>query len=251
VRPIITWASLPKKASAADEALAYYRQVGPGEHYLPAQLRSAGILANQLRQAGRGARQLRAAGNKEPAVARPTIDRRSRLLRDAKQTEAALALLDQALSSNRSSPSCSMNRRCWPRSSDAMEIMESRLRKLIELQPENAQAYNALGYSYADRNMRLPEARQLIEKALQLAPNDPFILDSMAWVLYRQGDLEGALALLQRAYALRPDPEIAAHLGEVLWMLGRKDEAQRTLREAQKKDPANEVLKEAIRRFSP
>jgi Flp pilus assembly protein TadD len=76
-----------------------------------------------------------------------------------------------------------------------------RLRKLIELQPESAQAYNALGYSYADRNMRLAEARQLIEKALHLSPNDPFILDSMGWVLYRQGDLEGALSYLQRAYA--------------------------------------------------
>ena len=129
--------------------------------------------------------------------------------------------------------------------------MESRLRKLIELQPDSAQAYNALGYSYADRNIRLPEARQLIEKALQLAPNDPFILDSMGWVLYRQGDLEGALGYLQRAHSQRPDPEIAAHTGEVLWMLGRKEEARHTLREAQKKDPSSEILTEAIKRFAP
>ena len=105
--------------------------------------------------------------------------------------------------------------------------------------------------SYADRKLRLPESRQLIEKASQLAPKDPFILDSLGWVLYRQGDLEGALTHLQRAYAERPDPEIAAHLGEVLWTLGRKDEARSILREAQKKDPSHEVLMEAVKRFSP
>ena len=115
----------------------------------------------------------------------------------------------------------------------------------------SAQAYNALGYSYADRNMRLPEARQLIEKALKLAPNDPFILDSMAWVTYRQGDLEGALTLLQRAYAQRPDAEIAAHMAEVLWMLGRKEEAQRTLQEALKRHPDSEEVRQALTRFSP
>jgi Flp pilus assembly protein TadD len=173
------------------------------------------------------------------------------LLRDAKQTEAALALLDQELSTQPEQPELLYESALLAEKLGRVEIMESRLRKLIELQPENAQAYNALGYSYADRNLRLPEARQLVEKALQLSPNDPFILDSMAWVLYRQGDHEGALALLQRALALRPDPEIAAHTGEVLWMLGRKEEAQRTLREAHKRDPANEVLNEAIRKFSP
>ena len=112
-------------------------------------------------------------------------------------------------------------------------------------------AYNALGYSYADRNTRLPEARQLIEQALKLAPNDPFILDSMGWVLYRQGDLEGALTHLQRAYAQRQDPEIAVHIAEVLWSMERKDEAQGSLREALKKHPENQELQEALKRFSP
>ena len=132
-----------------------------------------------------------------------------------------------------------------------MDVLEVRLRRLIELRPDSAQAYNALGFSYADRNLHLPEARQLIEKALQLAPDDSFILDSMGWVLYRQGDLPGALTQLERAYARRDDPEIAAHLGEVLWVLGRKDEARATLREAQLKFPANEALTDALKKYAP
>ena len=131
-----------------------------------------------------------------------------------------------------------------------MEIMERRLRRLIELQPENGQAYNALGYSFADRGIQLTEARELIEKALALMPNDTFILDSLGWVLYRQGDLPGGLAALERAYGMRDDPEIAAHLGEVLWSMNRKDEAQKLLRAAQKKHPDNEPLADAVKKFA-
>ncbi len=232
------------------EALDYYRQVGAGEHYLPAQLRSAGILAKQGKLDEARA-ELRAAAERSPKQRVQFTIAEAALLRDAKQTEAALDLLEQALLAEPGQPDLLYESALLAEKLGRLEVMESRLRKLIEIQPEGAQAYNALGYSYADRKLRLPEAQQLIEKALQLAPNDPFILDSMGWVLYRQGDLDSALAHLQRAYALRRDPEIAAHLGEVLWMLGRKNEAQAILREAQKKDPAHEVLGEAVKKFSP
>jgi Flp pilus assembly protein TadD len=159
-------------------------------------------------------------------------------------------LLERALSTQPEQPDLLYESALLAEKLGRVELLESRLRKLIELQPENAQAYNALGYSYADRNMRLPEARQLIEKALQLAPDDPFILDSMGWVLFREGDHAGALLLLQKAYGQRSDPEIAAHIGEVLWTLGRQDEARRTLREAQKKYPANEALTAAVKKFA-
>ena len=125
------------------------------------------------------------------------------------------------------------------------------MRKLIRIKPEHAHAYNALGYSFAERNQRLTEAEQLIVKALQLSPDDPFIIDSMGWVLYRKGDNAGALTHLQRAFSIRPDPEIAAHLGEVLWALGRRDEARKTWQEAVKANPDNAVLAEVIKRFSP
>ena len=117
------------------------------------------------------------------------------------------------------------------------------------MRPESAQGYNALGYSLADRNLRLDEARVLIEKALALSPEDYFILDSMGWVLYRQGDLPAALGYLEKAFSRKDDPEIAAHIGEVLWALGRQDDARKTWTDAQKKYPDNESLGDAIKKF--
>lgn len=127
--------------------------------------------------------------------------------------------------------------------------MEAALRRVIKLEPQKQHAYNALGYSLAERNLRLPEARTLIARALELAPEDPFIMDSMGWVEFRLGKLKQAEALLRRAYALRPDVEIGAHLGEVLWASGKKDEAQQLWRAALAKDPANETLKNTLTRL--
>ena len=233
-----------------DEALLHYAQVGAGEQYLPAQIRSAHILARQGRLDD--ARSLL-----ETADAKTPDDRvqlaiaEAALLREAKQPQAAFALLDAALESQPEQPDLLYESALVAERLGRMELMETRLRKLIALRPDGAQGYNALGYSLADRNIRLGEARQLIEKALQLAPQDPFILDSMGWVLYRQGDLDGALKHLERAHSLREDPEIAAHLGEVLWTLGRHEEARRLLLDAGSKHPDNEVLAAAIRKFAP
>jgi tetratricopeptide (TPR) repeat protein len=128
-------------------------------------------------------------------------------------------------------------------------VMEKSLRKVIAKSPDNMQAYNALGYSLADRNVRLKEAHRLIDKALKMAPNDPFILDSMGWVQYRMGKLDDAEAHLRKAYTLRNDPEIAVHLGEVLWKKGQKDDARKLWREAQAKDPKNDALKSTLARL--
>lgn len=129
------------------------------------------------------------------------------------------------------------------------DVMEKSLRKVIANAPDNQHAYNALGYSLADRNVRLKEARQLVEKALGMAPNDPFIMDSMGWVEYRMGNLDAAEAQLRKAYAVRSDPEIAVHLGEVLWKKGEQDEARKLWREAQTKDAKNEALKTTLARL--
>ncbi|MFZ4538029.1 tetratricopeptide repeat protein [Propionivibrio sp.] len=234
----------------SDEALAYYALVGPGEQYLPAQFRSAHVLAGQGKlDAAR--QQLSEAKVATPEERAQLLIAEAALLREAKQTEAAFALLEQALAAQPEQPDFLYESALMAEKLGRFEILESRLRKLIELRPESAQAYNALGYSYAERNIRLPEARELIEKALKLAPEDSFIVDSLGWVLYRQGDLPGALALLEQAYARRNDPEIAAHLGEVLWALGRKDDARRTLVEALKKYPDNEALADAVKKFVP
>ncbi|MGZ5202494.1 MAG: tetratricopeptide repeat protein [Telluria sp.] len=129
------------------------------------------------------------------------------------------------------------------------DVMEQALRSVIAQAPDNQHAYNALGYSLAERGVRLPEAYQLIQKALQIAPADPFIMDSMGWVQYRMGNLKEAEAELRKAYALRSDPEIAVHLGEVLWQEGRKDDAQKLWREAKGKDPQNDTLKSTLQRL--
>jgi Flp pilus assembly protein TadD len=131
-----------------------------------------------------------------------------------------------------------------------LDVMEASLRKAIRLAPDNQHAYNALGYSFAERNIRLPEAYALIEKALQLAPDDPFIMDSMGWVQFRMGRLKEAEAMLRRAHEIRPDAEIAVHLGEVLWVIGQKEDARKFWRDAQKKDPQNDTLKSTLARFN-
>jgi tetratricopeptide (TPR) repeat protein len=130
-----------------------------------------------------------------------------------------------------------------------MDEMERLLRRVIELKPDHHHAYNALGYSLAERNVRLPEAKSLIQKALEIAPGEPFITDSLGWVEYRIGNREEALRLLRGAYQSRPDPEIAAHLGEVLWVSGQRDEARRIWREGRSKDSANDVLRETLARL--
>lgn len=129
------------------------------------------------------------------------------------------------------------------------DTMERLLREIIAKKPEHYHAYNALGYSLADRGVRLAEAKQLILKALEFAPNDPFIGDSLGWVEFRMGNLAEARRLLESAYKARADVEIAAHLGEVLWTLGDKEAAMRIWKEGQRTSPDNETLKETLKRL--
>ena len=134
---------------------------------------------------------------------------------------------------------------------DKVDIMERNLRKVIELQPEHAHAYNALGYTFADRNQRLPEARKLIEKALELSPQDGYIMDSLGWVLFRMGQMSEAVTQLRRAFDLRPEAEVGAHLGEVLWANGQRDEAQKIWSKFLKDNPLNDTLQGTLKRLSP
>ena len=120
---------------------------------------------------------------------------------------------------------------------------------MITAKADYHHAYNALGFSLAERSVRLPEARQLIQKALELAPGDPFITDSLGWVEFRLGNRAEALRLLQEAYRDRPDPEIAAHLGEVLFALGQRDQAEKIWREGMLLNAENETLLETLKRL--
>lgn len=129
------------------------------------------------------------------------------------------------------------------------DVMEQLLRQVIKQKPDFHHAYNALGYSLADRGMHLQEAKQLIMKALEFAPNDPFIMDSLGWVEFRMGNKADARQHLEAAYKARADVEIAAHLGEVLWSIGDKEGASRVWREGQRSSPDNETLKETLTRL--
>lgn len=230
------------------EALKWYGEVGEGEQYVQAQIRYAQVLAKQgkLDEARAGLHQA-AAKNSQQRI--QLILAEAQLLRDANQPKAAFDLVGQALDRVPNNPDLLYDYAMLAEKLERVDILESSLRKLIEIQPEHAHAYNALGYSLADRNQRLPEAQALIEKALKLAPDDSFIIDSMGWVLYRRGNLKDSLAYLRRAYAGRPDPEIAAHLGEVLWALGERSEAERVWGDATKDSPDNETLANTIKRL--
>ncbi len=171
------------------------------------------------------------------------------ILRDAGQSAAAYALLAEGIVAHPLNPDLHYDFALMAEKNGELDRMEASLRTVIEQAPDNHHAYNALGYSLADRNERLPEALALIAKALQMAPGDPFIMDSMGWVYYRMGKLNEAEAHLRRAYALRSDVDIAVHLGEVLWQKGQKADAQKLLREARARDPRNDTLRSTLARL--
>jgi tetratricopeptide (TPR) repeat protein len=230
------------------QAVQWYERIGEGEHQLPARMRAANAIAKQGRlDDARSYLRRVAADNPSDGVQLTVAE--AQLLREANRNQDAFELLSEALQKDPEQPELLYDYALTAEKLDRFDVLESNLRKLIEVRPEHAHAYNALGYSFAERNMRLPEARKLIERALELAPDDYFIMDSMGWVLYRQGDLKGAMEQLRRAYNGRPDAEIGAHLGEVLWVSGERDEANRVWQESLKASPDNETLQKTIKRL--
>ncbi|MDQ1345801.1 MAG: hypothetical protein QG586_1332 [Pseudomonadota bacterium] len=232
------------------DALQWYSEVTRGEQFMPAQIRTAQVLWKQgdLDGARKYLQQVNAQSNDQRVQ---LILAEAQLLRDAKQEKEAFGVVDQALDKLPNHPDLLYDHAMLAEKLDRVDILESSLRKLISIKPDHAHAYNALGYTLADRNQRLEEAQALIGQALKLSPDDAFIMDSMGWVLFRQGKLPEALKTLETAYGIKADPEIAAHLGEVLWVTGRRDEAKKTWQESAKAHPGNEVLAEVIKRFSP
>jgi tetratricopeptide (TPR) repeat protein len=230
-----------------DEAVRWYGSIQQGEQVLPARLRIAQVIARQgkVQEARAYLRTLDASGPQGVQV----LITEAQLLRDANQPREAYELLGKALKAQPEQPELLYDQAITAEKLERFDVLESSLRKLIRIKPDYAHAYNALGYSFADRNLRLPEARKLIERALELSPEDYYIIDSMGWVLYRMGDLQAAAEHLRRAYAGRPDAEIGAHLGEVLWQMGERAEAQRVWQEALKSHPENETLQKTVKRL--
>ena len=187
--------------------------------------------------------------NKSREDARSKALAKAQLYRDYKEYENAYNTLDKYLKSNPSDVDISYEMSMIAEKLKRYTEMEKILRSIIATHPDYAQAYNALGFSLADRSLMLPEAKKLIVKALELMPEDPFITDSLGWVEFRLGNNAEAIAILQRAYAGKSDPEIAAHLGEVMWLSNKNEEALRIWRDGIKVSPDNELLKDTISRL--
>ena len=231
-------------------AIEWYKAVQRGEQLLPARMRTANAIAKQGKLDEARA-YLRGVSVQDEPQRVQLLVAESQMLREANLHKEAFEFLGQALAKSPDQPELLYDHALTAEKLDRFDILEANLKRLIQLKPDHAHAYNALGYSYADRNVRLPEAKQLIEKALEFAPTDFFIIDSLGWVLYRMGDLKGAARELRRAWEGRSDGEIGAHLGEVLWALGERDEARRIWREAQQTSPENETLQKTLKRFNP
>ena len=233
-----------------DLALEHYRQVTAGDQYIAARGRAAQILLRQ-EKIDEARELLRTTRGSTPAEKTQLILAEAQLLREAGRGDESYALLEAALAKQPDNPELLYETALAAERQGKPLVLEKHLGHLLELKPDHAHALNAFGYSLAERNIRLAEAHKLITRALMLAPQDPFIMDSMGWVLFRQGKLPEALKTLETAYGIKADPEIAAHLGEVLWTMGRKDDAARLMNEAAKKNPDSEVLAAALKKFSP
>lgn len=234
-----------KDFSAAD---AWLNKIDNAAEMLQAQTRRASILAGQGKMAE--ARQLiRGLPERNPGDARLKLMAEVGLLRDLKQYQAAYDLLGQAVKADPKESDFVYDQALMAEKLNQLPEMERLLRQVIALKPDAYNAYNALGYSFADRNVRLPEAKQLIQKALEFVPNDPFIRDSLAWVEFRMGNLSESVKIFADAFKSKPDAEIAAHFGEVLWALGQREKALTIWREGQLLNPENDTLLETLKRL--
>ncbi|MDR2626081.1 MAG: tetratricopeptide repeat protein [Zoogloeaceae bacterium] len=239
-----------EEAGNPKKAMEYYLQVPGGAYYLSARQRASKALATggDLSAARALLQGSRAQGAPEKTT---LLLIEAQLLREAGLHGENLEFLRAALKDQPENLELLYEAAMAAEKEGHLVEMEERLKILIRLQPDNAHAYNALGYSLADRNLRLAEAYDLILKASALAPQDPYIMDSLGWVLYRQGQYQQALTTLEAAYNLKADPEIAAHMGEVLWQLGKQEDARLLWQKAAASAPDNATLKATLEKFQP
>ncbi len=249
VPALLFLAQIAEEDKQLEKSIGFLEQIRSGDQFISALSRRALLMA-RLKKVEE-ARQLLRNTNVSTARERNLLtSAEAQVLREVQRYREAFELLDQALLANPDNPELMYDQAMAAEKIDRIEAMETSLRKLIALRPDYAHAYNALGYSLADRNLRLDEAQVLIEKALELSPEDPHIIDSMGWVLYRKGDLEKAIEWLQKAWTVRPEVEVAAHLGEVLWKAGKTAEARKIWQDAQRLDPNSDTLKETLGRLN-
>ncbi len=227
---------------------AWLDKIENPQDLIAAQNRRASILARQGKLE-EGRKLLRALPERTPEDARMKLMAEVQLLREAKQYKAAYDVMAQAASKQAFDADLAYDQAMLAEKMGNLPEMERLLRQVIAAKPDYYNAYNALGYSLAERNVRLPEAKELIQKALTFVPDDPFVSDSLAWVEFRMGNRAEALRILDIAYKARPDADIAAHLGEVLWSLGQRDRAHAIWKEGLLLNSENETLQETLKRL--
>ncbi|WP_095079694.1 tetratricopeptide repeat protein [Pseudomonas sp. Irchel s3h17] len=230
-------------------ALIEYGQVAPGADYLPAQLRQADILMDNGRTAEAQAR-LAKERDEEPDYAIQLYLIEVETLSANKHEDRAWAILDKALKQYPDDLNLLYTRAMQAEKRNDLAQMEKDLRQIIKRDPDNAMALNALGYTLSDRTTRYAEAKSLIEKAHQLSPEDPAVLDSLGWVNFRLGNLDDAERYLRQALERFPDQEVAAHLGEVLWAKGQQREARKIWAKFLKEQPDSPILRSTIKRLT-
>lgn len=230
-------------------AISFYQKVSSGQNFFMAQVRVALLLANDKDVSGARA-QLKSIQADNDEQKKQLLNTEAEILAQNQQYEEAMAIYDAALSDGYDMELL-YTRAMLAEQMGRIDLLERDLRQIIEREPENSQALNALGYTLADRTERFEEALGLVERALSISPNDFYILDSMGWIMYRLGRFEESINYLEKARAIRDDPEVAAHLGEVLWVMGNKDEARELLQNAIKDTPNDERLIEVIKKFEP
>ncbi|WP_374317719.1 tetratricopeptide repeat protein [Aquabacterium sp.] len=241
-------AQLEEQRAQFQKALDWLDKVNDQSDSLLLQTQKARLLA-KMGKLDEARKVIQSLPEDEPRDAAVKFQAEAQLLRDANRVGEAYKVMEQATTRFPDDPDLLYEQAMLGERLHRFDDMEKLLRKAMTLAPDNPHNYNALGYSLADRNIRLDEARELITKALSIKPGDPFITDSMGWLEFRSGHLDEALKLLRAAYAARPDPEIAAHLGEVLWSQGQQDEARTVWRQARERDSANEALKDTLKRL--
>jgi len=229
-------------------AEGWLAKISNAEDMVSAQSRRAAILARQGKLE-EGRQLIRNLPERNPGEARLKLSAEVQLLRDNKQYQAAFDLMTEAIRREPKDVYLLYDQATLAEKLDNAAEMERLLRLIMVIKPDYHHAYNALGYSLAERNQRLPEARQLILKALEFAPGDPLISDSLGWVEFRMGNLPEAARILQSAYKAKPDAEIAAHLGEVMWTMGRRDQATVIWKEGLQLGADNETLLETLKRL--
>lgn len=241
-------AKIADKKNMSDAAITWLNKVGNGNHFIESKLITAEIIAKK-ESVDKAIEFLGTIKSNSADEKLSVVQLKTSLLTRFNRHQEAFQLMQNEAPNFAKSAEFKFDYALLADKLNKYDLMENLLREAIKIKPDYAVAYNALGYSFADRNIHLEDAKKYIEVALSISPNNHYILDSMGWLYFRLGKLDSALSFIQKAYDIQADPEIAAHLSEILWAQGKKNEASDVLELSLQSFPDNEVLKETFKRL--